>query len=140
MYEEVTSTCWTGEQLWTLFKMHELADERFLQFQASVKQAIADYKEVKEDIEVQQTQDTQDSGMGSESQTNEKAKKKEKKRPAIMFATKKLVEELLMALSHISDSAKQKDYRCAIVMGYHSDAKIKVREVSEGLRFFFSFL
>lgn len=123
-YEEVTSACWTGEQTWSLFKMHKLGAEALKNFESACKVAIKDYQEVKEDIKMPgQHEEVEEYDEFGE----KKKKKKDKKKPAITFITKKLLEELLSSLKNIQHAEYSQDYRCTISQAYHKDAKVKVR-------------
>lgn len=126
-YEDVTSACWSGEQTWTLFKMHKLGDQAFMDFESACKVAIKDYNEVKEDIKDVKMPAYQDGEDEYDEFGEMKKKKKNKKKPAVTFVTKKLIEELLSSLKNIQHAEYSQDYRCTISQSYHKDAKVKVR-------------
>ncbi|XP_008203910.1 Fanconi anemia group J protein homolog isoform X2 [Nasonia vitripennis] len=126
-YEDVTSACWTGEQTWTLFKMHKLGGPAFAEFEVACKIAVKDYNEVKEDIKESKMAGHQEEEYEYD-EFGKMKKKKNKKKPAITFVTKKLLEELLSSLKNIQHAEYSKDYRCTISQSYHKDAKVKMEE------------
>ncbi|XP_058805941.1 Fanconi anemia group J protein homolog [Phymastichus coffea] len=119
---EVTSECWTGDQTWSMFKINGLAEKRFQEFCLASSNAISIYNQMKEDQQTGVDRDKEN--------TSANDMKKQKKKPAITFVTKRLLEELVMALNLIQNPTFCKDYRCTISQNFHWDAKHKVENNS----------
>ncbi|KAJ8679104.1 hypothetical protein QAD02_014891, partial [Eretmocerus hayati] len=119
--EEATSECWTGTAAWQKFEMNKLGGMALMDFEAACNRAIKEFKEIREKIEDKEP-DIEDIVE------NLDKKKKKKKKAAFNVITKRLVEELLMALTCIHSEEFAKDYRCVITRAFYRDAKVKESE------------
>lgn len=74
--------------------------------------------------------ETQAPGWEWRQEDDPRGVEKKKKATAITFATKKLLEEVLMALKSVADgNIHSKDYRSTISQTYHQDVRTQVREL-----------
>ncbi|XP_014204113.1 Fanconi anemia group J protein homolog isoform X2 [Copidosoma floridanum] len=110
-FDEVTSKWLCGSTAWMQLKeIHKLGPPRYTHFHTACQYAFKAYNDMKENVPV-----------GKENQ-------KKKHSSTITFASKKLLEELLLSLEAIQNATYQNDFRVVTALSYHKDAKTKTKE------------
>lgn len=109
--------CWNGDEMWHFLEINKLGGDAYYQFKDAAQIACAEYKLLKEEL-----------------QLPEEKKQKPEIKTSILQVTFKLLEQLPMGLNNISSSEFKRDFRCSIIEAKAFNTMIQVSQ-----KWFFSF-